>query len=84
MKDFNTVILIILSRSSVICYLTTFVLDDIGIQGFRNIVKSLDIKKMHTVRQSISEQIKILELERNSHQKLSYVALCVSVCCVLL
>lgn len=40
---------------SVICYLTTFVLEDLGLQSFSNIVKSLDIKKMHTVRKSISD-----------------------------
>uniref|UniRef100_A0A3P8UC37 Cilia and flagella associated protein 99 n=1 Tax=Amphiprion percula TaxID=161767 RepID=A0A3P8UC37_AMPPE len=32
----------------VICYLTTFILDDLGLQNFSNIVRSLDIKKMHT------------------------------------
>ncbi|XP_029349808.1 cilia- and flagella-associated protein 99 [Echeneis naucrates] len=31
-----------------ISYLATFVLDDIGLQSFSNIVKSLDTKKMHT------------------------------------
>ncbi|XP_034531556.1 cilia- and flagella-associated protein 99 isoform X2 [Notolabrus celidotus] len=31
----------------VICYLATFALDDIGLQRFINIVKSLDLKKMH-------------------------------------
>ncbi|XP_069391695.1 cilia- and flagella-associated protein 99-like isoform X2 [Paralichthys olivaceus] len=36
------------SQFLIICYLTTFVLDDIGLQCFSNIVKSLDIKKMHT------------------------------------
>ncbi|XP_068608486.1 cilia- and flagella-associated protein 99 [Brachionichthys hirsutus] len=36
------------SRFVVICYLTTFTLDDLGIQHFRNIVKSLDIRKMQT------------------------------------
>ncbi|XP_053289916.1 cilia- and flagella-associated protein 99 [Pleuronectes platessa] len=36
------------SQFAIICYLTTFVLDDIGLQRFSNIVKSLDIKKMHT------------------------------------
>ncbi|XP_039993513.1 cilia- and flagella-associated protein 99 [Xiphias gladius] len=36
------------SQFVVICYLATFVLDDIGLQRFGNIVKSLDIKKMHT------------------------------------
>ncbi|GAA6213576.1 cilia- and flagella-associated protein 99 [Lates japonicus] len=36
------------SQFVIICYLTTFLLDDIGLQNFRNIVKSLDIKKMHT------------------------------------
>ncbi|XP_047197664.1 cilia- and flagella-associated protein 99-like [Hippoglossus stenolepis] len=36
------------SQFVIICYLTTFVLDDIGLQRFSNIVKSLDIKKMHT------------------------------------
>ncbi|XP_040917095.1 cilia- and flagella-associated protein 99 [Toxotes jaculatrix] len=36
------------SRFVIICYITTFVLDDIGLQHFSNIVKSLDIKKMHT------------------------------------
>nr|XP_057946779.1 cilia- and flagella-associated protein 99-like isoform X2 [Doryrhamphus excisus] len=33
---------------SVICYLTIFHLDDLGLQTFSNIVCSLDIKKMHT------------------------------------
>ncbi|XP_034432759.1 cilia- and flagella-associated protein 99 isoform X2 [Hippoglossus hippoglossus] len=36
------------SQFVIICYLTTFVLDDIGLQRFSNIVKSQDIKKMHT------------------------------------
>nr|XP_020446678.1 cilia- and flagella-associated protein 99 [Monopterus albus] len=35
------------SQFVIICYLATFVLDDIGLQTFTNIVKSLDIKKMH-------------------------------------
>ncbi|KAM8833173.1 cilia- and flagella-associated protein 99 isoform 1-T2 [Synchiropus picturatus] len=42
-----------LSRSDrtqfvVICYLATFSLDDLGIQVFGHILKSLDIKKMHS------------------------------------
>ncbi|XP_028994790.1 cilia- and flagella-associated protein 99 [Betta splendens] len=36
------------SQFVIICYLTTFVLGHIGFQHFSNIVKSLDIKKMHT------------------------------------
>ncbi|XP_053191130.1 cilia- and flagella-associated protein 99 [Scomber japonicus] len=36
------------SQFAIICYLATFVLDDLGLQSFSNIVKSLDIKKMHT------------------------------------
>ncbi|XP_023268653.1 cilia- and flagella-associated protein 99 [Seriola lalandi dorsalis] len=36
------------SQFVIICYFATFVLDDIGLQCFSNIVKSLDIKKMHT------------------------------------
>ncbi|XP_047466160.1 cilia- and flagella-associated protein 99 [Mugil cephalus] len=35
------------SQFVIICYLATFVLDDLGFQQFSNIVKSLDIKKMH-------------------------------------
>ncbi|XP_071767100.2 cilia- and flagella-associated protein 99 [Centroberyx gerrardi] len=31
----------------IICYLATFILDDLGLQCFSNIVRSLDIKKMH-------------------------------------
>ncbi|KAM9786810.1 cilia- and flagella-associated protein 99-like [Syngnathus typhle] len=31
----------------VICYLTIFHFDDLGLKGFSNIVKSLDIKSMH-------------------------------------
>ncbi|XP_068195146.1 cilia- and flagella-associated protein 99 isoform X2 [Antennarius striatus] len=34
------------SQFVVVCYLTTFTLDDLGLQHFTNIVKSLDIKKM--------------------------------------
>uniref|UniRef100_A0A3B4WYC9 Cilia and flagella associated protein 99 n=1 Tax=Seriola lalandi dorsalis TaxID=1841481 RepID=A0A3B4WYC9_SERLL len=41
------------SQFVIICYFATFVLDDIGLQCFSNIVKSLDIKKMHTVRNSV-------------------------------
>uniref|UniRef100_UPI0037E7075D cilia- and flagella-associated protein 99 n=1 Tax=Semicossyphus pulcher TaxID=241346 RepID=UPI0037E7075D len=36
------------SQFVIICYLATFDLDEIGFQSFSNIVKSLDIKKMHT------------------------------------
>ncbi|XP_071355067.1 cilia- and flagella-associated protein 99 [Trachinotus anak] len=36
------------SQFVIVCYLATFVLDDIGLQCFSNIVKSLDTKKMHT------------------------------------
>ncbi|XP_044023302.1 cilia- and flagella-associated protein 99 isoform X2 [Siniperca chuatsi] len=36
------------SQFVIICYLATFALDDLGLQRFSNIVKSLDIKKMHT------------------------------------
>ncbi|KAM7403051.1 hypothetical protein PAMA_003804 [Pampus argenteus] len=36
------------SHFIIICYLATFVLDDLGLQSFSNIIKSLDIKKMHT------------------------------------
>ncbi|XP_073343920.1 cilia- and flagella-associated protein 99 [Pagrus major] len=36
------------SQFVVICYLATFALDDLGLQRFSNIVKSLDIKKMQT------------------------------------
>ncbi|XP_067335255.1 cilia- and flagella-associated protein 99 [Channa argus] len=36
------------NRFVVICYLAIFLLDDIGLQHFSNIVRSLDIKKMHT------------------------------------
>ncbi|XP_045919602.1 cilia- and flagella-associated protein 99 [Micropterus dolomieu] len=36
------------SQFVIICYLTTFALDDLGLQSFSNIVKSLDIKMMHT------------------------------------
>ncbi|XP_035530166.1 cilia- and flagella-associated protein 99 [Morone saxatilis] len=36
------------SQFVIICYLATFFLDDLGLQCFSNIVKSLDIKKMHT------------------------------------
>ncbi|XP_054862074.1 cilia- and flagella-associated protein 99 [Amphiprion ocellaris] len=36
------------SQFVIICYLTTFTLDDLGLQNFSNIVRSLDIKKMHT------------------------------------
>uniref|UniRef100_A0A671XEC8 Cilia and flagella associated protein 99 n=1 Tax=Sparus aurata TaxID=8175 RepID=A0A671XEC8_SPAAU len=36
------------SQFVVICYLATFALDDLGLQHFSNIVKSLDIKKMQT------------------------------------
>ncbi|KAF7666453.1 hypothetical protein LDENG_00108820 [Lucifuga dentata] len=32
----------------IICYLATFALDDLGLQNFSSIVKSLDIKKMYT------------------------------------
>uniref|UniRef100_A0A3Q4GTM8 Cilia and flagella associated protein 99 n=1 Tax=Neolamprologus brichardi TaxID=32507 RepID=A0A3Q4GTM8_NEOBR len=35
------------SQFVVICYLATFLLDDLGLQCFSSIVKSLDIKKMH-------------------------------------
>ncbi|XP_034050998.1 cilia- and flagella-associated protein 99-like [Thalassophryne amazonica] len=35
------------SQFVIICYLTTFRLDELGLQCFSNIVKSLDIKKMH-------------------------------------
>lgn len=38
---------------SVICYLTTFVIEDLGLQVFGNIVRSLDINMMHTVRKSV-------------------------------
>ncbi|KAK1894381.1 Cilia- and flagella-associated protein 99 [Dissostichus eleginoides] len=36
------------SQLVIICYLATFSLDDLGLQRFSNIIKSLDIKKMHT------------------------------------
>ncbi|XP_070777102.1 cilia- and flagella-associated protein 99 [Enoplosus armatus] len=36
------------SQFVIICYLATFALDDLGLQSFSNIVKSLDIKKIHT------------------------------------
>ncbi|KAK2826062.1 hypothetical protein Q5P01_020276 [Channa striata] len=36
------------SHFVIICYLATFLLDDIGLQNFSSIVRSLDIKKMHT------------------------------------
>ncbi|KAM9842948.1 cilia- and flagella-associated protein 99 [Aulostomus maculatus] len=36
------------SHFVVICYLTTFALDDIGLQVFGNVVRSLDVKKIHT------------------------------------
>ncbi|XP_068436650.1 cilia- and flagella-associated protein 99 [Clinocottus analis] len=36
------------SQYVIICYLATFALDDLGLQRFRNIIKSLDVKKMHT------------------------------------
>ncbi|XP_078031178.1 cilia- and flagella-associated protein 99 isoform X1 [Epinephelus lanceolatus] len=36
------------SQFVIICYLATFCLDDLGLQHFSNIVKSLDIRKMHT------------------------------------
>ncbi|KAM9709028.1 cilia- and flagella-associated protein 99 [Menidia menidia] len=36
------------SQYVVICYLTMFALDELGLQHFCNIVKSLGIKKMHT------------------------------------
>ncbi|XP_059209108.1 cilia- and flagella-associated protein 99 isoform X2 [Centropristis striata] len=36
------------SQFVIICYLTTFSLDDLGLECFSNIIKSLDIKKMHT------------------------------------
>ncbi|XP_035850328.1 cilia- and flagella-associated protein 99 isoform X2 [Sander lucioperca] len=35
------------SQFVIICYLATFSLDDLGLQHFSNIIKSLDIKKMH-------------------------------------
>ncbi|KAE8289906.1 Cilia- and flagella-associated protein 99 [Larimichthys crocea] len=35
------------SQFVIICYLATFALDDIGLQHFNTVVKSLDIKKMH-------------------------------------
>nr|XP_057946783.1 cilia- and flagella-associated protein 99-like isoform X2 [Doryrhamphus excisus] len=35
------------SHFVVICYLTIFYFDELGLQDFSNIVKSLDIKKMH-------------------------------------
>ncbi|XP_046904382.1 cilia- and flagella-associated protein 99 isoform X1 [Hypomesus transpacificus] len=36
------------NQFAVICYLAVFVLDDLGLQCFSKIVKSLDIKKMHS------------------------------------
>ncbi|XP_065822112.1 cilia- and flagella-associated protein 99 [Labrus bergylta] len=36
------------SQFAIICYLAIFALDDIGLQHFSKIVKSLDINKMHT------------------------------------
>ncbi|KAG7238516.1 hypothetical protein INR49_030789 [Caranx melampygus] len=36
------------SQFVIICYLATFVLDEIGLQCFSSIVKSLDTKKTHT------------------------------------
>ncbi|KAF7201815.1 cilia- and flagella-associated protein 99 isoform X1 [Nothobranchius furzeri] len=35
------------SQFVVICYLTMFALDDLGVQNFSNIIKSLGINKMH-------------------------------------
>ncbi|KAA8582202.1 hypothetical protein FQN60_008942 [Etheostoma spectabile] len=35
------------SQFVIICYLAIFSLDDLGLQRFSNIIKSLDIKKMH-------------------------------------
>lgn len=34
---------------SVVCYLATFCLDDLGLEHFSRIIKSLDISKMHKV-----------------------------------
>lgn len=59
---------ITLCGSSVVCYLTTFALDDLGLQRFGHIVKSLDIKKIHTVRNSISDHNGIVALEITSNQ----------------
>uniref|UniRef100_A0AAQ4NQU5 Cilia and flagella associated protein 99 n=1 Tax=Gasterosteus aculeatus aculeatus TaxID=481459 RepID=A0AAQ4NQU5_GASAC len=36
------------SQFVIICYLATFSLDDLGLQRFSIIIRSLDIKKMHT------------------------------------
>ncbi|XP_041810514.1 cilia- and flagella-associated protein 99 [Chelmon rostratus] len=36
------------SQFVIVCYLATFALDDLGLQRFSNIIKSLDIKKMQT------------------------------------
>ncbi|KAM6917584.1 cilia- and flagella-associated protein 99 [Lycodopsis pacificus] len=36
------------SQFVIICYLATFSLDDLGLQRFSHIVKSLDVQKMHT------------------------------------
>lgn len=38
--------------SSVVCYLATFALDELGLQVFRTIVKALDSKMMQKVRHS--------------------------------
>ncbi|XP_054469248.1 cilia- and flagella-associated protein 99 [Anoplopoma fimbria] len=36
------------SQFVIVCYLATFSLDELGLQRFNDIIKSLDIKKMHT------------------------------------
>ncbi|XP_008282424.1 uncharacterized protein cfap99 [Stegastes partitus] len=36
------------SQFVVICYLVTFILDDLGLENFSNIVRSLDTKNIHT------------------------------------
>lgn len=46
-------IAVMISYFSVICYLATFALDDLGFQNFTNIVKSLDIKNIELVRHII-------------------------------
>lgn len=49
---------------SVICYLATFALDDLGLRKFTNIVKSLDIKNIELVRHMllVINQVLLLSL----------------------
>ncbi|KAG8013378.1 Cilia-and flagella-associated protein 99 [Nibea albiflora] len=56
----------------VICYLATFALDDLGLQRFSTIVKSLDIKKMHMVPNSTyktPKELKNMEKIKQQNQK---------------